>query len=115
MKRLVCGEEAEIATRQPTEPCPDCPFSRQSLSGWLGNLTVDEWIRSAHGESVIDCHALVSKSGAAFQCAGAAIYRANIAKKCWPQTGALELPRNKIKVFTSPMEFQEHHTKGNQQ
>lgn len=108
-KQLVSGDEPDIASRQPTEPCGDCPFGRGSLAGWLGTLNVDDWLRAAHSECVIDCHALIAEDGSAFQCAGAAIYRANVAKKCWPQTGALELPRNKTKVFTSPMEFEAHH------
>lgn len=111
-RQLICGDEAEIATRQPTEPCGDCPFARHSIPGWLGSLSVDDWVRSAHGDCAIDCHALIAKDGSAFQCAGAAIYRANVDKKCWPQTGALELPRNKTKVFVSPMEFEAHHGEG---
>lgn len=108
-RKLVAGDEAEIALRQPTEPCSDCPFARNALRAWLGILSVDEWLRCAHGETVIDCHALIGEAGESFQCAGAAIYRANVAKKCWPQTGTLELPRNKTKVFSSPMDFRSHH------
>lgn len=108
-QRLISGEEARVVSRAPTEPCSDCPFSRNSLPGWLGTLSVDEWLRSVHGECVIDCHALIAEDGSAFQCAGAAIYRSNVAKKCWPRTGALELPKNKTKVFVTPMEFRAHH------
>lgn len=74
-RQLISANDAEIATRQPTEPCGDCPFAKASLAGWLGNLSVDEWLRCAHGESVIDCHALIAEDGSAFQCAGTTPYQ----------------------------------------
>ena len=108
-RKLISADEASVGARQPTEPCSDCPFARDALAGWLGTMSADDWVRAAHGESVIDCHAIVAEGGTAFQCAGAAIYRANVGKRCWPQTGALELPRNTATVFASPAEFRAHH------
>lgn len=105
MKRrvLVSSDEAVPATRQHTKPCGDCPWRRDALPGWTGGLTPETWIRGAHGDEQIDCHTL---TGA--QCAGAAIYRANVCKRPRnPET--LRLPADRDHVFESPTEFLEHH------
>lgn len=44
------------------------------------------------------------------QCAGTAIYRANVVKSTLP--GVLSLPQNKQTVFATPQEFVEYHTHG---
>jgi hypothetical protein len=106
MKQLISGEEARPAKRQHKTPCSDCPWARRALPGWLGNPTADEWLRSAHGESLIDCHTRIG-----MQCAGSAIYRANMAKVC-RSPEILTLPPNKLIVFATPMEFKAHHEKG---
>jgi hypothetical protein len=100
---LVSSEEAKPALQQHTGPCSDCPWRRDSLHGWLGGLTSQQWVRAAHGDEVIDCHV---HTGA--QCAGAAIYRANVAKL--PRDAAnLRLPADREAVFASPDQFKEHH------
>ena len=100
---LTSGDEAVACERQIEAPCHDCPFARASLPGWLGSMSVDEWIRDVHGEAQINCHAFLGP-----QCAGAAIYRRNVAKK--PHSAALLLlPADRKLVFASPTEFREHH------
>jgi len=60
-------------------------------------------MRAAHGEDRLECHVL---KGA--QCAGAAIYRANVAKRT-RDPALLRLPRDAKKVFANYLEFMIHH------
>lgn len=101
--RLVTNDEAVQAKGQHRRPCSDCPWARASLNGWLGTATPEEWVQTAHGEARIECH---TKKGA--QCAGAAIYRANVCKSPRDQT-LLRLESDKTRVFAAPSEFLEHH------
>jgi|SRR3974390_154512 len=98
------------AKRTPCQhktPCSDCPWAREALKGWLGALTPDEWIAIIHGEAIIDCH-----TQAPWQCAGAAIYRANVCKT--PRYGViLQLEPDTGKVFATPEEFLKHHAQAN--
>lgn len=104
-RRLISDEEAVPATGQHKKACSDCPWSRNSLPGWLGGNTAQEWIDFAHSDITIPCHAL---KGA--QCAGIAIYRRNVCKMAYPPNLLLE--KDKERVFASPTEFIEHHRKG---
>lgn len=66
-------------------------------------MTAQEWVTAAHGESTIECHTLLGA-----QCAGSAIYRANVCKL--PRDpGTLRLPANRLEVFSSRAEFVAHH------
>jgi len=103
-RRLITEDEAVQATAQHTKACSDCPWSRDSLNGWLGGNTAQEWISFAHGEVYIPCHVL---EGA--ECAGAAIYRANVGKRTRIETMILQ-PDTKT-VFSNPQEFLDHHGK----
>jgi hypothetical protein len=104
-KQLISSDEAVPAKSQHKRPCSDCPWSRGALPGWLGGFTVDEWLAAAHGEEHIDCHTL---KGA--QCAGAAIYRANVCKS--PRDpAALVCEPDAAKVFTTPAAFRDHHAR----
>lgn len=105
-ERFVSANEAKPSSTQHTKPCGDCPWSRKAIPGWLGSMTADEWLRAAHGESLIDCHA---RRGP--QCAGSAIYRANMAKLCRDRE-ILRLPSDRKDVFATPTEFRQHHEKG---
>ena len=104
MKRqLLSSDDAVPATYQHTKPCSDCPWSRDSLPGWLGGLTADAWIAGAHGEGQIDCHTLIGA-----QCAGAATYRANVCKLP-RKPDVLRLPVDRDHVFANREEFLDHH------
>jgi len=97
--------DAVPAKGQHTSPCSDCPWGRTALPGWLGSMTIDEWLAAARGEARMDCHVA---SGA--QCAGAAIYRRNTGKL--PRDPAvLRLEADRALVFATPMEFQAHHAR----
>jgi hypothetical protein len=91
---------------QHTKPCSDCPFARGALPGWLGGSTPEEYRRLAHADTIVDCHAIRKT-----QCAGLAIYRANVVKR--PPEGALVLSADREAVFATPMEFVAHHQREN--
>lgn len=69
----------------------------------LGGNTVEEWLQFAHTETLIECHVHPN-----VQCAGAAIYRANVLKKM-RHSELLVLPKNHDVVFSTPDEFKAHH------
>ena len=103
MKRqLISSDEAVQADRQHTQPCSDCPFTRDALNGWLGGASIDDWIRTAHADALVPCHVIDNQ-----QCAGLAIYRRNVCKAVRPPL--LVLPVDREKVFATPMEFRAHH------
>jgi hypothetical protein len=104
--QLISSADAKPCSTQPTKPCSDCPWARMSLPGWLGGFTPEEWLQAAHGEERIDCHTLKGP-----QCAGVAIYRANVIKSV-RDPKVLKLKRDCVDVFTSPVEFRDHHKKG---
>ena len=104
-RRLISSEEAIPARGQHKRPCSDCPWARKALNGWLGDLTAEEWVRAAHGEATVECHALTG-----VQCAGIAIYRRNVGKV--PRDpDQLRLPADRLLVFSNPVEFLTHHAK----
>lgn len=102
--QLKTYHDARKTKRQHREPCSDCPFARTALPGWLGRMSVEDWIEAAHGESTIECHTTDKL------CAGAAIYRANVAKSL-RDPNAFKLPPNTKLCFGSIKEFIEHHQK----
>jgi hypothetical protein len=102
-RQLITFDKAKRAHGQHRAPCSDCPFARTALPGWLGNQSAEEWVRSVHGEDKIECHTLIGAD-----CAGAAVYRANVCKTV-RDPAALRLPPDRKTVFASPAEFIEHH------
>lgn len=103
VRQLISSDEAVPATHQHDVACSDCPWARTALPGWLGALSADEWLQEAHGEADIECHVLTG-----VQCAGAAIYRANMGKL--PRDPSLlRLSPDRQKVFACPSEFKAHH------
>lgn len=91
-----------IQMKQHTSPCFDCPWRRNSLRGWLGDKDARYWLSVAHSDVINHCHMHPSA-----QCAGMAIYRANVSK--FPYGKMLDLPVNLSLVFASPAEFCSHH------
>jgi len=105
MKQFISSDEAQVGKVQHRQPCSDCPFARVALPGWLGSVSAEEWIQLAHGEGTAECHAILEQD-----CAGLAIYRANVCKS--PRDpNALRLPPDTVKVFARPQEFLDHHKK----
>lgn len=100
--------------KQHSIPCKECPFRRDGPAGLLGGSPAETFIGQAHGEFWLPCHLHSEyedpnwKSDTSKpQCAGAATYRANVAKRS--RGGLLELPANRDVVFASPAEFLAHH------
>lgn len=100
--QLISSAGAVQADHQHTNPCSDCPMRRDSLPGWLGGDNPDRYVKMLHGDSVVPCHVIDNQ-----QCAGVAIYRANVIKRCDPPN--LRLPKDPIAVFAWPSEFLDHH------
>lgn len=105
--QLRTGDQSVRTAVQHTKPCPDCPWTRTALKGWLGSMTVEEWLAHAHADSVTKCHCFKNQ-----QCAGLAIYRRNVAKLPLPPN--LILDKDKVLVFASRKEFTDHHQIGPQ-
>ena len=92
-----------MGTRQHASPCSDCPWARFALPGWLGMLSPAEWVQVAHSDDRVECHTVSN-----MQCAGIAMYRANVAKA--PRDPrVLRLPPDRATCFATPAEFLEYH------
>ncbi len=102
-KQLLTVDDAITTPNQHAKPCPDCPFARTALRGWLAGETPEQWVRYALGETLGECHVLLPH-----QCAGMAIFRANTCKSPRDKT-LLKLPADRERVFARPAEFLEHH------
>lgn len=108
--QLSTADKAKVTKKQHTKACIDCPFGRLAVSGWLADKTPEEWIFCIHGEGRMECHTKLEAPRVAWQCAGAAIFRANVFKV--PRDPKLLiLPASDKLVFGSNLEFWEHHTK----
>ena len=97
--------------------CGECPWRRESAPGWLGPFTVDQWLGIAHGEAPIACHETIQgddddwDNGTIRQCAGAAQYRRNVAKRPLDPEVAVADEVDTVRVFGRPTEFREHHSR----
>ena len=105
--QLLTADQAKTVTRQHRSPCSDCPFARKSLAGWLGSLNPMRWIQIVMGDGRIDCHTRIP-----MQCAGAAIFRANVCKVPRSSDVLQDLGLDRIRVFATPQEFLDHHENG---
>jgi hypothetical protein len=119
-RQLLTINEAVVTPKQHTKPCSDCPWARTAAPGWLAGETPANCVRDAHGEVRIDCHTKLEdcepsdqgepeESGWSWQCAGAAIYRANVSKLT-RDGETLRLPKDKVRVFATSQEFIVHHS-----
>jgi hypothetical protein len=100
-KKLVARGEMQATSKQLTKSCTDCPLRRDSLNGWLGGATPEEYARLCHSDAVVECHV-----HAGSRCAGLAIYRRNT---CKSQPKEHALPADHEAVFSNIMEFLDHH------
>lgn len=98
------------------KPCFDCPWRRNAAKGWLGPFSAEQWEELAHSDVAIACHITIPENSAfgdwdnddLLQCAGAAIYRSNIAKSPRnPEVATLPADRETVFGFG---EFVEYHT-----
>ena len=105
--KFITANQARVTFRQHKTPCSDCPFRRDSIPGWLGTLTPKQWMELAHGEGSANCHTTKQADGSGWECAGLAIYRANVYKSV-RDPDAMRLPANTQLVFSFG-EFVVHH------
>jgi hypothetical protein len=94
-------------------PCNECPWRTVATPGHLGPHSPREWLRLAHADTAIACHKTIQVSESwegTKQCAGAASFRANVAKRSRDPNVSWGPPRND--VFQSNEEFMRHHTRG---
>lgn len=107
-----------------SKPCRECPWRRESASAWLGPFTADEWLDLVRSDEPIACHLTIGDQ-LAFdeglplvewpdydieQCRGAAMFRANIAKR--PRDpDVLVGPRDTSLVFSTHTQFEDHHVR----
>jgi hypothetical protein len=103
VKNLVTKDEGVESHCQHTTPCSDCPWRRDSLNGWLGGHSAQEFVGIAKSDFPYPCHTVTNQ-----QCAGMAIFRRNIIKM--PRPPALILEKDKETVFANQDEFLAHHT-----
>lgn len=102
-------------------PCNGCPFSRTVTPGALGGSSPETFIGQAFGPFLLPCHKThtrdMYKTDEEFrtqaahksQCAGAAIFRANMGLSALMPEGIHKLPQDMDAVFSNPVEFYVHH------
>lgn len=95
------------------KPCNECPWLRTARRGHLGPNTAVEWAEIAHGEGPVACHETIKYTGQDWkemrQCAGMAIFRANIFKTPRHPRVVRADERNTELVFAWDDEFIAHH------
>lgn len=98
------------------KPCKDCPFSRTVKPGALGGSPAATFVGQGHGPFYLPCHKTCDFDDPNWkdnvtgpkQCAGAAMYRANIERAELMPNSLLKLPKSDL-VFGSPEELFAHH------
>lgn len=101
---------------QHHQPCHDCAFRRDGTPGNLGGSPVETYIGQTEAGFWLPCHgtyepgvpAKQQDPAKAPQCAGAAIYRANLGITAGGRL-ILRDPQDKAAVFASHAEFIAHH------
>jgi hypothetical protein len=99
---------------QHRKPCGECPFARNVEPGTLGGSPAAVYVGQTEGPFFLACHcnpgyAENRGSLAQPQCAGAAIYRANLGLAERMPAMLLHLEPDPARVFTSHQEFLQHH------
>lgn len=96
------------------KPCRECPFTRSIAPGFTGGADPAVFVGQAVGPFLLPCHmdtryAEERHSPELVQCAGAAIYRANIGAADRLPGAMLRCSPDPAAVFTSPAELLAHH------
>jgi len=104
----------ELMKPPAPKPCDDCPWRRNATPGWLGPYDADDWVLLAHSDEPIACHLTIVEDESfdgTRACAGAQIYRANVAKLARGAPLSHVLPADRDAVFGLPSQFIEHHAR----
>ena len=114
---------AAMPYRSPcgSSPCGVCPFRRASMPGWLGKATPESFIIEISMERPLPCHPTIdyedpewlhkwNRQETGRICAGSLVMAANMSKL--PRNPKFpRLPVDRKIVFSTPLEFLEHHNK----
>lgn len=98
-------------------PCKECAFLRTIKPGELGGSAPQVYIGQAQGPFLVPCHKACDfddpewreKSFDTPQCAGMAVFRANIGVADQMPDMLSKLPADKVNVFADEAEFLAHH------
>lgn len=103
---------------QHTSPCGECPFNRKVTPNALGGSPPEMYVGQAAGPFFLPCHSthdytdpVARQDLTNSQCAGAAIFRANVGVDRRLPAALLHLPKDTQKVFATFEEFYAHHKK----
>jgi len=95
-------------------PCPGCPFARACAPGGLGGSPVEVYIGQLLGGFWLPCHSNPDYNqqtdATVSQCAGAAIFRANLGIDAILPPMLHRLPEDQAAVFGTVEQFVAHHT-----
>jgi len=102
-----------------TKPCKECPFAKNNnLKGFKpGGADPLVYVGQSEGPFWLPCHMEKEYNGKdtdpskVNQCAGAAIYRANVGVASKMPEKILALPEDKDNVFNTHAELYAHYTK----
>lgn len=97
--------------------CPECPWSRQAKPGALGGSPPETYLGQIVGPFLLPCHMHCDfsdpqwreKMDVTAQCAGAAIFRANIGVDTLMPDPIARQPKSTEHVFANAAEFLAHH------
>lgn len=100
------------------KPCKQCPFRKQSLPGWLGDASPEQFIATVMNDEEMPCHSTVDYTDKHWRrslrtkkvsyCKGSLIFFSNICKLSRDRARPTAEPSED--VFRSPQEFLKHHT-----
>jgi hypothetical protein len=101
------------------KPCKECPFSRAIEPGATGGADPSVYVGQAYGPFWLPCHmdkdythaTANQKANVLAQCAGAAIFRANVGVEDQMPPWVHQLPADTTLSFASPAELIAHHGK----
>lgn len=98
------------------KPCAECPFARATAPGMTGGASPLVYIGQTSGPFLLSCHMdpgyeANRRSPALLQCAGAAIFRANIGVASKMPKALHALDADHKLVFSTPAELLAHHAK----
>jgi len=107
----------EMTMKNLSAPCKECAFRRDSEPGYLGGSPVETFVGQVFGPFVIPCHCACDFEDPSWkdkvfetpQCAGTAIFRANLDLDRTLPPQLHQLPSDHKLVFTNPAEFMAHH------
>lgn len=98
------------------EACRECPMRRNSIAGYLGGYSVENYLAILHSDAEIACHMSpgfhTREREKQRGCTGVSAYRANVSKMPRGDHAreSVELiGPNREDFFATPQEFADHH------